>query len=151
MILDEIDFKILKILKNKAKLPIKDISQKIGLSTTPVFERIKRMEQFKIIKGYTVVLDRNKVGRSLRVLCQISLKEHSKEAIELFETEVMKLEDVNECLHIAGNYDYLLAIEMKDVNAYERFLKEKLSVLSNISNVNSSFVLASVVDNGLVI
>ena len=151
MTLDEIDFKILKILKYKAKLPIKEISQKIGLSTTPIFERIKRMEQFKIIKGYTVALDRNKIGRSLRVLCQISLKEHSKEAIELFETEVKKLEDVNECLHIAGNYDYLLTIEMKDVNAYERFLKEKLSVMSNISNVNSSFVLASVVDNGLVI
>lgn len=149
--LDEIDFKILKILKDKAKLPIKDISQKIGLSTTPVFERIKRMEQFKIIKGYTVVLDRNKIGRSLRVLCQISLKEHSKVALELFETEVKKLEDVNECLHIAGNYDYLLTIEMSDVSAYEKFLKEKLSVMSNISNVNSSFVLANVVDNGMVI
>lgn len=149
--LDEIDFKILKILKDKAKLPIKEISQKIGLSTTPVFERIKRMEQFKIIKGYTVVLDRNKIGRSLRVLCQISLKEHSKVALELFETEVKKLEDVNECLHIAGNYDYLLTIEMSDVSAYEKFLKEKLSVMSNISNVNSSFVLANVVDNGMVI
>ena len=151
MMLDEIDMKILKILKEKAKMPIKDIAFKIGLSSTPIFERIKRMEQFKIIKGYTIVLDRKKIGRSLRVLCQISLKDHSKDSIELFEKEINELEDINECLHVAGNYDYLLIVEMKNVEEYERFLKNKLSVMSNISNVNSSFVLGSVVENGTVI
>lgn len=149
MELEIIDVQILRLLKQNAKISIKEIANKVGLSTTPVFERIKKLERTKIIESYTIKLNRDKIGKPLRILCQISLKEHSKSAIEVFEKEITELQEINECLHVAGNYDYLLILEMKDVQSYEQFLKDKLATMSNISNVNSSFVLGTVAQNGL--
>jgi DNA-binding Lrp family transcriptional regulator len=91
-----------------------------------------------------LVIDKKLVGKGLRVLCQVSLKEHNEKQILLFESEVQSLEEVSECLHIAGNFDYLLSVEVKDMDEYEKFLKQKLAKLSNISQVQSSFVLGSV-------
>jgi Lrp/AsnC family leucine-responsive transcriptional regulator len=143
--LDEQDYKLLDLLKKNAKAPTKYLAAEIGLSVTPTFERIRRMERLGIITGYTITVDKRKIEKGLRVLCQVSLKEHKEELITLFETEVKALDEVNECMHIAGNFDYLLIIEVKDIQAYEFFLKQKLAKLATISNVQSSFVLGQIV------
>lgn len=143
--LDDLDYKLLELLKKNAKAPTKYLASEIGLSVTPTFERIRRMERLGIITGYTVTLDKRKIEKGLRVLCQVSLKEHKEELIALFETEVKALDEVNECMHIAGNFDYLLIVEVKDIQAYEFFLKQKLAKLATISNVQSSFVLGQIV------
>ncbi len=144
MKLDEIDTRLLEHLKANARQTVKELAHKVGLSITPTFERIKRLERLGIIRGYTLVIDKKLVGKGLRVLCQVSLKEHNEKQILLFESEVQSLEEVSECLHIAGNFDYLLSVEVKDMDEYEKFLKQKLAKLSNISQVQSSFVLGSV-------
>ncbi len=138
---DELDLKILELLLKDGKMSNKEIASQIGLSITPTFERIKKLEREKIIKSYTVKLDKSRIGKGLRVLCQISLKEHNENAIQLFEHEVKGLNEIQECLHVAGNIDYLLSVEVSNMEAYQTFLKQKLARLSNISNVQSSFVM----------
>jgi DNA-binding Lrp family transcriptional regulator len=89
--LDELDYKLLDLLQKNAKAPTKYLAAEIGLSVTPTFERIKRMERLGIIKGYTISLDKTKIGKGLRVLCQVSLTEHKEELITLFEKEIKLL------------------------------------------------------------
>lgn len=143
--LDELDYKLLDLLKKNAKAPTKYLAAEIGLSVTPTFERIRRMERMGVITGYTVAVDKRKIGKGLRVLCQVSLKEHKEDVIAMFEQEIQLLDEVNECMHIAGNFDYLLIVEVKNIQSYEFFLKQKLAKLATISNVQSSFVLGQIV------
>ena len=141
--LDEIDRKIISLLGTNAKMGNKEIANQIGLSVTPTFERIRRLERHGVIKGYIVVLDKEKIGKGLHVLCQVSLKAHNLDLLIGFENEVVHLKEVSACYHIAGNYDYLLSIEVKDMDEYQYFLKQKLAAIANIVNVQSSFVMSS--------
>ena len=141
--LDETDLKILDILHSNSKLGNKEIAAEVGLSITPTFERVKRMERQGVIKGYTAVLDKKKIGKGLLVLCQVSLRAHNADLLVGFEDEVVHLDEVASCYHIAGNYDYLLSIEVRDMDEYQRFLKEKLAAIPNIANVQSSFVMST--------
>lgn len=141
--LDEIDKKIISILSENSKKGNKEIALEVGLSLTPTFERIKRLERNKVILKYVAVLDRKKIGKGLQVLCQVSLKAHNLELLLGFEDEVIHLNEVSACYHIAGNYDYLLSIEVKDMDEYQKFLKEKLASIPNIANVQSSFVMST--------
>ncbi|MBL1279408.1 MAG: Lrp/AsnC family transcriptional regulator [Fluviicola sp.] len=142
--LDEIDFAILELLKEDAKQGNKVIAEQVGLSVTPTYERIKTMERVGVIEGYTVRLDRSKIGKNLQVFCQVSLKEHNLELLEVFEKEVVALEEVASCYHIAGNYDYTLLIEVLDMEEYENFLRYKLACIPYIGNVQSSFVMSAI-------
>ncbi|MDO9136786.1 MAG: Lrp/AsnC family transcriptional regulator, partial [Lutibacter sp.] len=119
---------------------------KIGLTQTPTYDRIKRLEKEGVIKNYIAVLDKEKVGYTIEVFCQVTLLVHSKEMITRFENAVNKIDEVMECFHVAGNYDYLLKIIVKDMNSYQAFLKNKLSVLDSVANVQSTFVMSSTKD-----
>lgn len=141
--LDETDKKIISILSENAKKGNKEIAMEIGLSLTPTFERIKRLERNKVILKYVAILDKKKIGKGLHVLCQVSLKAHNLDLLLGFEDEVIHLNEVSSCYHIAGNYDYLLSIEVRDMDAYQKFLKEKLASIPNIANVQSSFVMST--------
>lgn len=141
--LDETDLKILEILQENSKLGNKEIAERIGLTVTPTFERIKRLERFRIIRSYTAVVDKKAIGKGLKVLCQVSLKAHNLDLLLGFEDEVVHLNEVSACFHIAGDYDYLLTIEVGDMDEYQRFLKEKLASIPNIANVQSSFVMST--------
>jgi Lrp/AsnC family leucine-responsive transcriptional regulator len=141
MQLDEIDQQIIKLVSANAKLGTKEIASKIGLSVTPTFERIKRLERKKVIIGYVAKLDRNQIGKGLQVYCQTSLKSHNLELIEQFEQSIVELEEVVSCHHIAGNIDYLLYIEVADMEEYQQFLRNKLATIPNIANVQTSFVM----------
>lgn len=139
--LDKIDEQILELLKYNAKLGSKEIASKVGLSVTPTYERIRRLEKRGFIKGYVAILDKRKQGKSLRVLCNVQLKSHAAEFLDAFEAEVIKLDEINSCYHIAGNFDYLLMIEVRDMDQYAQFLKEKLASIPHIATVQSSFVM----------
>lgn len=142
--LDELDKAILEILQENSKLGIKEVALQIGLTITPTYERIKRLERNGIIQGYGVRLDKSKIGKGLSVFCMVSLKEHNLELLEIFEKKIASLSEVTTCCHIAGDYDYIMLIEVADMNEYETFLKYKLASIPSISNVQSSFVMSQV-------
>lgn len=139
--LDEIDKQILQLVSVNAKLGTKEIAASIGLSITPTFERIKRLERKGIILGYVAKLDRNQIGKGLQVYCQASLKSHNLELIEQFENAIKEHDEIVTCHHIAGNIDYFLYIEVADMEEYHIFLRTKLAAIPNIANVQSSFVM----------
>jgi len=127
--LDTIDKKILAFLQQNAKMNVKEIALKIGLTQTPTYERIKRLEKTKIIKNYTAQINREKIGLDLVVFCQVSLQVHSKNLISQFENAITKMPEIIGCYHIAGNFDYLLKIVTPSIKSYQLFLRNKLSVL----------------------
>ena len=141
--LDPIDKKILNLLQQNSKSNIKEIALKIGLTQTPTYERIKRLEKSGVIQQYIAVLNKEKVGYVVEVFCQVTLLVHTKKLINRFENAIDKMDEVIECFHVAGNYDYLLKVIVKDMNSYQFFLKNKLSVLDSVSNVQSTFVMTS--------
>jgi Lrp/AsnC family transcriptional regulator, leucine-responsive regulatory protein len=139
--MDATDIKILNLLQENSKRNTKEIAEKIGLSVTPTFERIRKLEQQGVIKKYMAIIDPIKVEKSLVVFCQVTLSLHSRETIDHFKNKTEVLTEVMSCFHISGNYDFLLKICVKDMNAYQDFIINKLSVIKGISNVQSSFVL----------
>ena len=142
--LDNLDKQIIKLLSENAKLSNKEIASKIGLTVTPTFERIKRLERIGLIQGYTVVLNKKMIGKGLKVQCLVSLKEHHLDLLKSFESKIVHFDEVSECYHIAGDYDYILVIEVGDMEEYQHFLKEKLASIPSISNVQSSFVMSNI-------
>ncbi len=139
--LDKKDRQILQLLQQDAKANIKEIAYQVGLSSTPVYERIKRLEKKGIISHYAAILDREKIGLELLVFCQVSLQKHTKNHIADFEQAVAQMHEVQEAYHIAGDFDYLLKIVIHDSKQYHNFLVDKLSRLDMISNVQSNFVM----------
>lgn len=142
--MDAIDKKILMLLQENAKYNTKEIADKVGLSVSPTFERIKKLEQKKYIKRYVVLLDGEKIGKSINVYCQVTLAIHSRELIDDFKTQIAKLPEIMGCFHVSGNYDFLLKIAVNDMNEYQKFIIDKLSVIKGISNVQSSFVMEEI-------
>ena len=142
--MDAIDKKILMLLQQDAKQNTKEIAEKVGLSVSPTFERIKKLEQKQYIKGYVALLDSSKIGKSISVYCQVTLAVHSRELIDEFKQQILALSEVNGCFHVSGNYDFLLKVAVNDMNEYQKFIIEKLSVIKGISNVQSSFVMEEI-------
>ncbi len=149
--LDKNDLAILKLLQENARITVKEISEKIHLSTTPVHERIKRLEQSGVIKQYATLLDYNKVDRGLMVICYVSLKEHSKSAGVKFIKNIHELQEVVECYSISGEFDFMLKVLCKDMNAYYDFHVNKLSQQENMGNVQSVFVMGVIKETNAVV
>lgn len=142
--IDATDRRIVNLLEYDAKMTIKDIAHKLNMSTTPIFERIKRLEKTGFIKGYTAIVDSKKMGFNLVAYCTVTLEIHHKEHINQFVCDVQELTEVVECYHIAGLFDYLLKIYVKDMNDYQSFITEKLASIQNIGKVQSSFVMTEI-------
>ncbi|OWY19968.1 Lrp/AsnC family transcriptional regulator [Sphingobacteriales bacterium UPWRP_1] len=140
---DATDRRIMHLLQQNCALTHKEIAAETGLTTTPVYERIKRLEREGFISGYVALLNPEKVGRSLTVFCLVSLKEHAKSLLEKFVEEVLRFEEVMECYHIAGNYDYLLKVAVKDMEAYRHFIVNNLAAMNNVAHAHSSFVMTT--------
>ena len=116
----------------------------INLSVTAVYERIKRLEKTGVITRYVALVDKKKVNRAFLVLCHVKLSQHVKEYVLQFEREVVKLDEVSECYHTSGDYDYILKIHVTDMEAYRHFMVTKLTALKNIGSTQSSFVINEV-------
>ncbi len=145
--LDLTDKKILTLLQNEAKLTIKEVAQALNLSTTPTFERIKRLERNGIIKKYIAIINEKKVGKKLLTMCRVSLKTHNRQNIQEFENAIIQFPEVIECHHIAGASDYSLKILTTDMAAYHHFISTDLASMSSIGNIQSSFVLHTLKEN----
>lgn len=140
--LDSIDHQIIALLQSNGKMNNKEVASKIGLSVTPTFERIKRLERIGVIQGYTALINRKAVGKELKVVCQVSLKSHQKEGIDVFESAIRELPEVSNAYHVAGATDYMLTIEVANMEVYQDFLKNQLARIPHIGQVNSSFVMS---------
>jgi Lrp/AsnC family transcriptional regulator, leucine-responsive regulatory protein len=139
--LDQKDLAILKLLQQNARITVKEISDRIHLSTTPVYERIKRMEETGVIKQYATLVDHSKVKKGLIVICYVSLKQHNKTAGAKFIKAIHEMDDVIECYNISGEFDFMLKVVMENMDAYYDFHVNKLSEVENIGNVQSIFVM----------
>lgn len=140
--LDQTDLKLLNLLQKDAKMKHKELAAQLGLTVTPVYERIKRLEKTGVIKQYVALLDGKKVDRELVAFSMVKLEKHTLENLEIFESKVMEIPEVLECYHIAGEYDYILKVAVKDMNAYQEFAVKKLSTIKNIATVQSSFAMS---------
>jgi Lrp/AsnC family transcriptional regulator, leucine-responsive regulatory protein len=141
ILLDRKDLEILKLLQENARITIKEISGKIHLSTTPVHERIKRMEESGVIKQYVTLVNHEKVKKGLMVICYVSLKQHSKNAGVKFIKTIHELNEVVECFSISGEFDFMLKVICEDMNTYYDFHVNKLSQVENMGHLQSIFVM----------
>ena len=140
--LDAVDIKILEILQGDARITTKALADQLNLSTTPVFERVKRLEREGLIKKYVALVDNKKLGLRLIAFISISLTKHSRSYLEKFVNDISQYPEVMECYHIAGNYDFLLKVVVRNMEVYETFILNKLSTIANLGHVQSSFVLS---------
>ena len=140
-VLDKTDLAILKLLQQNARVTIKEISEKVHLSTTPVHERIRRMEGNGVIKEYATIVNGAMVKRGLMVICYVSLKQHSKNAGAKFIKSILEMNEVIECLTISGEFDFMLKVVEENMDAYYDFHVNKLSEIENVGNVQSVFVM----------
>ena len=143
-VLDKTDLAILKLLQQNARVTIKEISEKVHLSTTPVHERIRRMEGNGVIKEYATIVNGAMVKRGLMVICYVSLKQHSKNAGAKFIKSILEMNEVIECLTISGEFDFMLKVVEENMDAYYNFHVNKLSEIENVGNVQSVFVMGIV-------
>ncbi len=138
---DAKDLEILKWLRTNSRMTIKEISEKVHLSTTPVHERIRRMEENGVIRQYTTIVNGAMVKRGLMVICYVSLKQHSKNAGAKFIKSIMEMDEVTECLTISGEFDFLLKVVTENMDTYYNFHVNRLSEIENVGNVQSVFVM----------
>ncbi|MGC4234263.1 MAG: Lrp/AsnC family transcriptional regulator [Niabella sp.] len=141
---DTKDIEILKMLQQNARITVKEIAETIHLSTTPVHERIKRLEQSGIITRYAAMLDAAKLGKKLMVICHVSLREHNKIAGSKFIRDILGMPEVLECYSISGEFDFLLKVLTEDMETYYDFHVNKLSQIENVGHVQSTFVMGVV-------
>lgn len=142
--LDPTDKRILNRLQKNSSRSIKEIADDVGLSVSPTYERIKRLEKTGVITNYVALLDKTKIDRELVAICNARLKEHSDGMLSKFEKAIMKFDEVMEVMCLSGTVDYSMKVVTKDMKSYQQFVMEKLSALDNIANVQSYFVMKEV-------
>jgi Lrp/AsnC family leucine-responsive transcriptional regulator len=142
--LDQIDAQLLSLLQGDCKRTTAYYASQLNLSNTAVYERIKRLEKTAVIQDYVALIDKKKVNKAFTVLCHVKLIQHIKEFVLKFEREVQQLDEVVECFHISGDYDYILKIHVRDMEAYREFMVAKLTAINNIGSTQSSFVINEV-------
>lgn len=133
--------KILEALQEDARMTVQQISERVGLSTTPCWKRIKEMEAQGVITGYTVRVDPKKVGLGLMVLAEINVTQHTEKAVAEFIAAVQATPQIVHCYSTTGTADYVLTIMVQDIDVYEHFLMQTLFKLPAVSHVRSSIVL----------
>lgn len=141
---DEIDKKLLLFLQQDCKQTTKKLSYKLGLSITAVYERVRKLENNGVISKYVAILDKTKIDKNFIILCHVKLTQHKKEFVLRFEKEVMTLDEVTECFHVSGDYDYILKICVKDMEDYRNFMLTKLTTIQHIASTQSSFTISEV-------
>ena len=142
--LDRIDRNIVRILQRDARIPHTELARKVGLSTTPCKERVRRLERDGVIQHYQAVLDPEVLDRGLVVFVQIRLNRTSQDIFEGFTARALDLLEVQECYLVSGNFDYLLKARVADMNAYRILLGETLLTLPGVLESTSYVVMEQV-------
>ena len=144
MTFDTVDIKLLTFLQQDSKQTNKELSYKLNLSVTAIYERIKKLEKEGVINNYVALINKDKVEKDFIAFCHVKLIQHSQEYVVRFETEVANIPEVLECYHISGDYDYLLKVLVKDMRAFREFMVEKLTTIDHIGSTHSMFVINEV-------
>ena len=144
MILDHHSLAILRELQRDARQTVQQIAERVGLSTTPCWRRIKDMEAAGVITGYSALVDRARVGLGLLVVAEVNLGQHSPDTVQAFERAVQASPPIVRCLSTTGQADYILSVLVPDIAAYEQFLHAELFRLPGVTHVRSSIVLKEV-------
>jgi Lrp/AsnC family leucine-responsive transcriptional regulator len=139
--LDETDIQILEILQDNARLSNAQVGDKVSKSQASVNARLKRLHDEGFILRYVALLDRAKIERNVMAITNIKLNDHSRKALRHFENQINKLPEVQECLHVTGEYDFMLKVIVKDIAAYQQFLENTVFENVPMASVQSSIVL----------
>jgi len=142
--LDAVDAKILDLLQRDAGLSVADVAERVGLSSSPCWRRIKRLEEAGIILRRVTLLDRERLGLTFEVYCTVKLSLPTRDNLEAFEAAITKLAEVVQCATVTGAADYELRIVTRDMHAFDAFLRDKLLSLGLVSNIESRIVIRSV-------
>lgn len=142
--LDSIDIKLLKLLQENARLTTKELSDKVNLSPSPVFERVKRLEREGYIEKYVAILDAAKLNRGFVIYCCVKLATLNKQIALNFMNTIKDVEEISECYNISGEYDYLLKIYAPDMKAYHELILNVLGSIDNLGSITSMFVMEEV-------
>lgn len=140
--LDSTDRQIIELLQDNGRITNNDLARRIGLTTTPTLERVKRLEREGVIKGYTAWIDRESVDKGLTVFCSIKLSVHQLGEMKEFSKHIGDLPEILACYNTTGEYDYLLHIVVKDTKEYEQFLRKKLTQVPGVERIYTSIVLS---------
>jgi Lrp/AsnC family leucine-responsive transcriptional regulator len=135
--MDDVDRSILAVLDQNGRIGNAELAERVGLSPSPCLRRVRRLERTGAIRGYRAVIDPAVIGRSLRVLVGVRIVRHSRQDVVAFERAVVKLAEVQCTYHVAGNYDYILQVEVADLSAYEDFHANRLANLPSVAAVTS--------------
>ncbi len=142
--LDSKDMEILRALQHNARLSNKELSAKVHLSTTPSYERVKRLEKLGFIKEYATILDEAKLNKGFAVFCSIKLRRINSEYANAFTDMIKKVPEVTECYNISGSFDYLLRVQVPDMRSYQKLLLEVVGRHENIDSMESTFVMEEI-------
>jgi len=142
--IDDFDRKILAAIQEDCRITTQDLAKRAGLSASPCARRIRLLEDAGIIKGYKAVIDQKKVGLPISAFASIKLERQREEDLERFSQAVQRWPEVIDCYLMTGQRDYLMRIVARDLEAYEQFLKEKLTRLDGIASIETSFALGQV-------
>lgn len=143
-VLDETDIRILRELQANARLPYKELGSLVNLSSTPVFERVKRLERDGYIKRYVTILDAEKLNKGFVVFCSVKLSPLNKKVAQEFCDTIRDIPEVTECYNISGQYDYLLKVHAPDMKYYQEFILNILGELPMLGSLTSTFVMEEI-------
>lgn len=142
--LDKVDLQILRTLQENARLTTKELAARVSLSSTPVFERLKRLEREGYIKKYIAVLDADKLNQGFIVFCLVKLKRMNREIAADFSQRISQIPEVTECYNISGSFDYLLKVRAPNMKYYQEFLLNLLGTIDSLGSLESTFVMDTV-------
>ncbi|WP_300724851.1 Lrp/AsnC family transcriptional regulator [uncultured Bacteroides sp.] len=145
--LDKVDLQILRTLQENARLTTKELAAKVSLSSTPVFERLKRLESNGYIKKYIAVLDAEKLNQGFVVFCNVRLRHLNREIATEFTRIIQEIPEVTECYNISGSYDYLLKIHAPNMKYYQEFILNVLGSIESLGSLESVFVMDEIKQN----
>lgn len=142
--LDKVDLLILRTLQENARLTTKELAARVNLSSTPVFERLRRLENSGYIKKYIAVLDAEKLNQGFIVFCNVKLRRMNREIAADFARVIHEIQEVTECYNISGSYDYLLKIHAPNMKYYQEFILNVLGTIESLGSIESTFVMDEV-------
>jgi len=144
--LDEVDRHILRLLQHDGRISNAELARRVGLSPPSVLQRVRKLEEMDLIQGYAARLHYDQMGFGLKVMAMVSLSLHQDQAIENFRKAVQSIPEVLECLHVSGDFDFLMKIVVRDMPGYETLIREKISTIKGIARIQSCFVLNTAKD-----
>lgn len=144
MVVDEIDLSLLRIIQAEGRLTTKEMAQRVNLSPTPVFERIKKLEREGYIQKYVAILDAEKLNRGFIVFCSVKLRQMNRDIAHEFMRVIKSIPQVTECYNVSGEFDYLLKIHAPDMKYYQEFIINTLGTIDSLGSIQSAFVMDEV-------